>query len=415
MATETATQPMRRSVQARTESGGLAWWPPLVLLLGIFAVGSEALVISPLLKDIARDFTLTDAQAAWSVAVYGLAIAIAAPIIGTVSDRWPRPRQIGGGMLLFILGTLGCVIADSFWALLAARAVCGIAAGAFLPAAYAYVGDEVPYERRAAVMGRVLAGWAMAVTIGVPLGGLLGEWIGWRGALAAIGVLAVIAAPLAFLLPSSRVSALPQQRVEAGTGTAAGGALLDALRTPGVKPMLLVNLLEMTAFYGGYTFLGSFLRDSLGIGSGAAGAMIVFYGLGVLLATTNARLYDRLGKPTSLQAGLIGLALVLALVPYLGGAVVAIAGVMVVWGLSQASAMTNINTIISARSERARGAVMALISCTSYLGVTLAATALGAVFAWGGYAWVGGVASALALTALIVFRLWLRRDRRVSR
>ena len=116
----------------------------LALLLGVFPVGSEAIVISPLLEDVADDFGTGIDAAGLSVSVYGLAVAIVAPAAGWVADRTsrrggdparagdlrggragvrrrPEPRGPGGG-----------------------RALCGVGSGLFLPAAYAWVGDEVP-------------------------------------------------------------------------------------------------------------------------------------------------------------------------------------------------------------------------------------------------------------------------------
>ncbi|MBJ7456462.1 MAG: MFS transporter, partial [Thermoleophilia bacterium] len=59
----------------------------LALLLGVFAVGSEALVISPLLEDVADDFGTGVGSAGLAVSVDGLAVAIVAPAAGWVADR----------------------------------------------------------------------------------------------------------------------------------------------------------------------------------------------------------------------------------------------------------------------------------------------------------------------------------------
>lgn len=84
------------------------------------------------------------------------------------------------GLGLFVLSTLACGIAWREDLLIIARAACGVSAGAFLPTCYAFVGDAVPYDRQARVMGRVMFGWSLSLVVGVPLGGLVGQMLGWR-------------------------------------------------------------------------------------------------------------------------------------------------------------------------------------------------------------------------------------------
>ena len=118
------------------------------LVLGIVAIGIEGLVISPVLSDLARDFGADAAQAAWAVAVYGLALAVTAPIVGLLGGRLPRKMVMGAGLMTFIVAGLLCAVSWSFAMLVAARALCGAGAGAFLPSCYAYVGDCTPAPLR---------------------------------------------------------------------------------------------------------------------------------------------------------------------------------------------------------------------------------------------------------------------------
>ena len=165
----------------------LPWSTTWGLTAGVCAVGSEALLISPVLKDIAADFALNPAEIGLAVTIYGVALAVVAPFAGLISDRLSRKRALRLGLIVFSLAGFAAALSTSFTMLLIARAVCAMGAALFLPSSYAYVGDEVPFERRAQVMGRVMFGWAGSMVLGVPLGGLLSEWVGWRGALAARG------------------------------------------------------------------------------------------------------------------------------------------------------------------------------------------------------------------------------------
>jgi predicted MFS family arabinose efflux permease len=380
--------------EPRTALGGRALAAATAaLLLGVFAVGSEALVISPLLEDVADDFGTGVDAAGLSVSVYGLAVAVVAPAAGWVADRISRRGAILWGLVVFAVAGAFCAVAPSLLGLVAGRALCGVGAGLFLPAAYAWVGDEVPYESRARVMGWVIAGWALALVAGVPAGGLIGEVAGWREALAALAALAAVATVLAVRL-------LPP-----GSGAARSGddaqrvGLRRALGEPAVRWLLGVNLLDMLAFYGVYTYLGSFLREELDVRSGVAGALILAYGAGVALMSVNGGVIDRIGKARTATLTLVALTVIYAGLPWVAGAPVVLVVVLAVMGTQQAGFLTAMATLATNAMPAGRGAVVALMSCTTYIGVTLGAAAMGPVFSGPGYAVIGAACAAIAAVA----------------
>lgn len=368
----------------------------VALLLGVFAVGSEALVISPLLEDIAADFGTGVDAAGLSVSVYGLAVAIVAPAAGWVADRASRRGAILAGLVVFAVAGILCAAAPSLLSLVAGRALCGVGTGLFLPAAYAWVGDEVPYESRARVMGWVIAGWALALVAGVPAGGFIGQVAGWREALAALAGLAALATVLAVRL-------LPSGSGAARTGDAgARVGLRRALGEPAVRWLLAVNLLDMLAFYGVYTYLGTFLREELDVRSGVAGALILFYGVGVAFMSVNGGLIDRLGKARTVTVTLVVLTGVYVALPWAAALPVLLAAVLVLMGTQQCAFLTGMATLATNAMPAGRGAVVALMSCTTYIGVTLGAAAMGPVYAGPGYAVIGAACAVIALGAAVL-------------
>lgn len=365
------------------------------LLLGVFAVGSEALVISPLLQDIASDFSTGVDRAGLAVSLYGLAVAIIAPAAGWVADRWSRRSAILAGLVIFAVAGALCALAPNLVSLIVGRALCGVGSGLFLPAAYAWVGDEVPYERRAQIMGWVVAGWAAAIVIGVPLGGFIGQLTSWREALAALAVLAAVATALAVrLLPSGSGAARSMDGDRPGIRVALGH--------PAVRVLLTVNLLDMLAFYGVYTYLGSFLRDELDVRSGVASALILLYGVGVALMSVNGRVIDRIGKTRATRLSLAAVTVLFAVLPWLGPVPVLLGAILIALGTQQAAFLTSMATLATQALPPARGAVVALMSSTTYIGVTLGAAIMGPIFAGPGYGLVGTVCAAIALVAFAV-------------
>ena len=62
-----------------------------------------------------------------------------------------------------------------------------------IPLAMAWIGDVIPYERRQPILARYLSGQILGIVFGQAAGGVLGDLIGWRGAMLLLGAAHVIA------------------------------------------------------------------------------------------------------------------------------------------------------------------------------------------------------------------------------
>lgn len=365
------------------------------LVLGIVAIGIEGLVISPVLSDLARDFGADAAQAAWAVAVYGLALAVTAPAVGLLGGRLPRKMVMGAGLMIFIVAGLLCAASWSFAMLVAARALCGAGAGAFLPSCYAYVGDCTPYEDRGRVMGRVMAGWSLALIAGVPLGSWVGELWGWRAIFVGVGALGTAALCLVMRLPT----AVPPAAANAGHSFRQDATSIWRSNVP---HLLLVNFLDMASFYGVYTFLGVVVRERMGVGSAVFGTLVLCYGLGLLVGTMNARLLDRLGKERTATGTLTLLVLVFVALPPATANTALLAACMLAWGLLQGLTQTAVATLLTQAGGSARSFATACMSCTTYLAVAMGASGGGVLLQAHGFTALSWAGALCALTASLI-------------
>jgi multidrug resistance protein len=120
----------------------------------------------------------------WAVGVlfgsYAVALLVATPVLGALSDRVGRRRPMVGGLLGLGAATLLFAFAPGYAGLLGARLVQGVAAAATWTAGLALVADLYPAERRGQAMGVVMSGMTAGTLLGPPVGGLLYEWRGYR-------------------------------------------------------------------------------------------------------------------------------------------------------------------------------------------------------------------------------------------
>lgn len=371
------------------------------LTLGVVAIGVEALVISPVLDDLGATFGVDVAHAGWAVSIYALTLAVVAPTVASIGHRVPKKTTMTAALVVFVIASLLCAWAPLFWILLAARAICGAAAGAFLPACYAYVGDTTPYAQRGRVMGRVMAGWSLALIVGVPLGSWIAQLWGWRTTFVVVGAAGCVAA-----WTISRLSA---------AGPVQGASVARSVLANGVPTLLSINFFNVLSFYAVYTFLGVTVRDRLGLDSGPFGLLVLCYGMGLLGSTLNAWVLDRYGKERLLRIALTLLAVMFAVLAAATRSPIALGACMLVWGVLQGFAQTAVATLVTEASGAARGVAMAWMSCASYMAVALGAAGGGWLLTHYGFevlAWSSAVSLILALGLLIFYSAGQRRTRR---
>lgn len=378
--------------------------PILAAMCAVAVIGATLFAIAPLLPDIARDFGVSVGRAGWLIGAYSASVAVTAPIVGLLAQRLPRATVIIAGLTAFGLVWLGTLAIERFDALLALAMAAGVAGGAVLPATYAYAGDLSSFEQRGRVMGYVVTGWSLAIVVVAPLMAIAATWIDWRWVFVALAGFAwATALGLALVRKPPPV---PRERATRSFFHDIGVSLLEVMRHRGTRLVLLVNLIDMGAFYGVFPYLGSEIRRNLEVGPGVAGLVIACYGLGLGVVTVNGRLLDRIGVRRSAIVTLALLALVLVAMPYASRHLLTIVPAVFVWGILQGAFFTAITALATEQIPRLRGVVTAILSCSTYLGMTLYIALAGVVFETWGYPTMGVISGLTSLAgALLLARL----------
>ena len=374
-------------------------WTTLVLLLGVAVIGSNSLVLSPILTDVANDLGTLPSVIARAIAAYGGATALSALLLGFLIDRHGARAVLIGGSALLGIGTFGSAFAGSWGALAVAQAVAGLAAGVMLPAIYAAATTTGTPAEGARILGRVLTGWSVSLVAGVPASALVAERFGWHASFVVLGAL-VLLAFVGFVR-------MPRHPRTKDIGAAPSAGALCALTMPGVPVLLLVQFLFMTAFYGTYAFFGDHLRTGLGLSTSMAGVVILFYGIGFGLAAIGDGLVDRIGPARVLPLALGFVAVAYAIMPLTAVALIGAFVAAFVWGFANHFVLNVIVLRLSDLSGDARGSVLGLNSAITYAGALVGPLVLGALYAdegFGALALGGAGCVALAAVATIMNR-----------
>src|SRR5690606_20260077 len=121
----------------------------------------DFVIMMPLGPQLMRDLGCTAREFTALVAAYTLASGVAAALAGTVLDRFDRRSAL---LLIFAgmtAATAGCGLVDSFPALLLMRLAAGACGGLVGAISFTIVGERIPWERRAAASGLLMASFSL--------------------------------------------------------------------------------------------------------------------------------------------------------------------------------------------------------------------------------------------------------------
>jgi EmrB/QacA subfamily drug resistance transporter len=172
--TTNATVP-KSAVGFRSERGPVL--AALMMSTGLVALDST--IIATAVPSVVADLG-GFSQFPWLFSIYLLTQAVSVPLYGKFADVVGRRPVMFFGIGVFVLGSLLCGIAWSMPALIVARAIQGLGAGAVQPMAITMVGDMYTVAERARVQGYVASVWGIAAVIGPALGGVFAQYLTWR-------------------------------------------------------------------------------------------------------------------------------------------------------------------------------------------------------------------------------------------
>jgi EmrB/QacA subfamily drug resistance transporter len=169
------TEVTQEAVGLRSERGPVL----LSIMLSVGLVAIDSTILATAVPSIVNDLG-GFAQFPWLFSIYLLAQAVSVPIYGKLSDLFGRKPVILFGIAMFLVGSVLCGFAWSMGALIAARAIQGLGAGAVQPTSMTMVGDLYTVSERARVQGYVASVWAISAVVGPTLGGVFSDYLSWR-------------------------------------------------------------------------------------------------------------------------------------------------------------------------------------------------------------------------------------------
>jgi predicted MFS family arabinose efflux permease len=346
-----------------------------------FMVIADVRVIDPLLHIIANEFKVSVGSAAIIVSAYSIPYGLFQLVYGPVGDRIGKLKVMRAAMAAFAVGTAVCAFVPNIALLTLLRFLTGIAAGGIIPLSLAYIGDNFPYEERQTAIGRYLSALMLGQILGGSLGGIFGEYIGWRDIFLLFGIVSLIIA-VAMWYATRRIP--DKQNIQNRVGLVNFKPYYQLMTQPAARNVIIAVFIESFVF-GAFAYTGAFLRDRYNLPYVTIGFMLSGFGVGGLIYSRYVKwLVNKLG-----ESGLVGVGGWLMCACYLSIAVfqnsILFIPLSVLIGLGFYMMHSTFQTQATELAPEARGTAVALFAFNLFIGQGIGAAAFGRVVDSFGY------------------------------
>lgn len=229
---------------------------PVLALLALAMTAFLALLSETLpaglLPQIARDLNISEVMTGQLVTVYAIGSILTAIPLTALTSTWRRRNVLLLAIVGFLIFNTATALAPNYLVALVSRFVTGMAAGLAWGLMAGYARRMVGVEQQGRAMAIAMIGTPLALSLGVPLGTLMGGMLGWRSIFGIMSGLAVVLVAWVLLAVPDYPGQKNGERL----------SIRQVFMTPGVRPILAVIVAWMLAHNILYTYIAPFLAPS---------------------------------------------------------------------------------------------------------------------------------------------------------
>jgi predicted MFS family arabinose efflux permease len=374
-------------------------------LLGLagFASMASMRIGDPMLVVLGQEFQVSTGEASGVVSVFAVVYGLMQLFYGPLGERFGKLRVVSLAVTACALFSVITALSVNLPMLLVMRGLMGAAAAGIIPLSMAWVGDQVPYERRQETLAKLMSATVIGMMSGLWFGGFAADTLGWRSAFVLLAAMFALAAVLLWRARQKSPAPVSTQPPSLIASFRLTGQLLGTSR---VRLILTVTAAEGALVFGAMAFMPTHLHQQFGLSVVAAGSVMMLYGVGGLL-------YSQMARRWLAWLGERGLVRT-------GAALVAVGLVVLAWGSGVwlgmlACLMTGLgfymlhNTLqvqATQMAPAARGSAVTLFACSLFFGQSTGVLimAQSVDMGWLAYAFTGAALGVVGLGA-VVYRL----------
>lgn len=379
---------------------------PLVgMTISAFIFNTSEFMPIGLLTDIAGSFSISESKAGMLITVYSwIVMLLSLPLILLVSKIDFR-KLFRGTIALFGICQIMSVLAPSYGVLMASRIGVACTHAIFWSIASPVAIRLVNEEHRSFALSMVVTGTSIATIAGLPLGRLVGQYMGWRVTFLIVGIIAfAVLVYMAFVFP--KIASGEQFHVK---------DLPALLKNPVLICLYVQTILFVLGYYTVYSYIEPFMQQVAKLQNNVITIVLLIFGAtGLLGSYLFSKLYDRH------RFAFIGtvMATLLAWLLLLLPASKSLATMVILcafWGITaMAFNVTTQSEVIRSVDEKGAAVATAIYSGLFNLGIGGGSWIGGIVCDKGAISYIGFVGAVFAVISVLFFAFVLLRKLRQS-
>ena len=365
----------------------------LALVFSVFIVNTSEFMPIGLLTDVAETFQISEAHAGLLISVYALVVVILSLPLMLLASKINFKPLLAGTIALFGVFQVCSATAPSFGLLLASRIGVACTHSIFWAIASPLAVRIVPDKFRSFALSMIATGTSIAMIAGMPIGRMIGLYLGWRMTFACVAVLSfAILILLLFVFPN----------VE-NTKDFSFRDLPALFQNKALVSLYIFTALLVTAYYMCYSYIEPFLAQIAGLGDARVTEILTLYGAcGLIGSFLYANFFEKMPTRFIRTDAMLMTIVLFLLAPAAFHGALSITLLCAFWGIT----VTAFNVMMQGETiyvspQSASSIAMAIYSAIYNLGIGAGSWIGGIVTDHGALAEIGYIGGAIAVIALL--------------